>query len=392
MKAIFLEQPGELVIQEVPAPECTAGMITVRVEAVAICDDDLSAYMGETEYQRYPIIPGRDAVGIVVEVGAQARGEPDGTSSRQSGSQESDGTNHRHHHAARRFNPFVPPDDDDPHVISFASYLNPKPAVGDRVVILPGRAQSDADSPACDGRSREDFVRTPGFNIDGTLREFTVVPSEQCAVLPEGILMKEGLFLASTCKAQNAVDAGGVDELDTVTIMGAGDVGIIAAQIVLAHGARPILVDPSQARLELARSLGITHTINPFAAYAAEEIEWITSGDMADVVIDTAGDAEGMGSCLQFAGVGGRVVFTRKPAAKAPADLRYVVKRELSVHTCRNARCDADAALRLLTEGHVRVDPLVSATLPFEAAPFIIPSIARNPGHYMRVVLSSTPS
>lgn len=394
MKAVFLEQPGELVIHEVPTPECGAGMITVRVEAVAVCDDDLNAYMGTTEYQRYPIVPGRDAVGVVVEVGAQESGDPATYGSWDSKGRESGRTGNRRKdgHArpdgsndSERFGA-----SEQSNIIPFTSFTAPRLAVGDRVVLLPHRTRNEADSLECDQRCREDRVSRLGFNVDGTLREFAVLPVDQCAVLPEEIPTKEGVFLASTCKAQNAIRAGGVEELDTVAILGAGDVGIIAAEIALSLGARPILIDPSQARLELARTLGITHTVNPFAAYAAEEIEWITSGDMADVVIDTAGDPEGMGSCLQFAGVGGQVVFTRKPTEHAPADLRYIVGRELSVHACSTTRCDADAALKLLAEGVVRVDALISATLPFEAAPLIIPSIARSPGHYMRVVLSNS--
>ncbi len=349
MKAVFLTEPGELELNDIPAPTCGNGMVKVRIESVGVCDDDLSAYRGQNEYQRYPIVLGRDAAGVVVETGE----------AKENG---------------------------DPRIITFQrASVDP----GARVVLLPHRIPRDHDLDVCSERCRYDRMGLLGFNVDGALREYAVLPVEQVAVLPDNVTLKEAVFVQSICKALNAVESAAPEEGDTVAIMGAGDVGIIAAQIVLAHAARPILIDPAQSRLELAKAMGVTHVVNPFASYAAEEIEWITSGDMADSVIDTAGEPAGMGSCLQFAGSGGRVVLTKKPAEKTTADLRYIIDRDLSVHSCGNTTCDVDAAMRLLLDRTVEVGSLVSATLPMEAAPLIIPSVARNPGHYMRVVLSN---
>ncbi len=362
MKAVFLEEPGELVVNEVPTPTCDSGMVRVRIEAVGVCEDDLSAFLGNTEYQRYPIVPGRDAAGVVVETNNDV---PD------TGEDSKDG------------------DGGDGRIISFSGARSGGIEVGDRVVILPRRIRTEADCRQCDERSRDDHMSQLGFNVDGALREFAVVPREQCVVLPGELSAREAIFLQSVCKAVSAITAGGTEELDTVVIIGAGDIGIIAAQVAMTKGAKPILVDPSEPRLELARNLGVPHTINPFACFGAEEVEWITSGDMADVVVDTTGDANALGGCLQFAGPGGKVVLTRKPPVQAKADLRYIVDRELSVHTARKSFCDTTAALDMLVKGRIRVDSLISTTLPLEAAPFIIPSVARNPGHYMRVVLES---
>ena len=362
MKAIFLEEPGQLVVSDVPTPVCEPGMVRVRIEAVGICEDDISAFLGNTEYQRYPIVPGRDATGVVVETNDTSPDADD---------DESEGN------------------DGNGRILSFTAARSGGIEVGTRVVILPRRIRTEADCLQCDQRSRDDNMSQLGFNVDGTLREFAVVPKEQCVVLPDELPAREAVFLQSVCKAVGAITIGGTEELDTVVIIGAGDVGIIAAQVAIHKGAKPIVIDPSEPRLELARSLGVPHTVNPFACFAAEEVEWITSGDMADVVVDTTGDFHALGGCLQFAGPGGKVILTRKPPVQAKADLRYIVDRELSVLTARNNFCDTARALDMLMNGQIRVDSLISTTLPIEAAPFIIPSIARNPGHYMRVVLEA---
>ncbi len=380
MKAVFLEEPGELVVNDVPTPACEAGMVRVRIEAVGVCEDDLSAFLGNTEYQRYPIVPGRDATGVVVETNDEPAASDgnggDGGSCdwNQDNGNSGDGDEGN---------------SGDGHILSFAAARSGKLEVGDRVVLLPKRIRTEADCLQCDERSRYDHMSQLGFNVDGALREFAVVPREQCVVLPGEISSREGIFLQSVCRAVSAIKTGGVEEFDTVVIIGAGDVGIIAAQAAVHEGARPIIVDPSEPRLQLARSLGIPHTVNPFACFAAEEVEWITSGDMADVVVDTTGDANALGGCFQFAGQGGKVILTRTPRVQAKADLRYIIERELSVHTSRTNICDTGTALNMLVHGQIRVDSLVSTTLPLEAAPFIIPSIAENPDHYLRVVLEA---
>lgn len=372
MKAVFLSEPGELVISDVPTPSCEPGMVRIRIEAVGVCEDDLSAFLGNTEYQRYPIVPGRDAAGVVVETN-DAQTE-DGAERDTTGSC---------HTAFNR-------DSDGGRILSFAAARSGSIKVGDRVVILPRRIRTDADSKQCDQRSREDHMSQLGFNVDGALREFAVVPKEQCIVLPSEIPPREAVFIQSVCKAVSAIGTGGTEELDAVVIIGAGDVGIIAAQVAIQKGAKPIVIDPSEPRLQLARSLGVSHTVNPFACFAADEVEWITGGDMADVVVDTTGDPNALAGSLQYAGPGGKVVLTRKPTTQAKADLRFIVDRELSVHAARRNYCDTATALNMLAKGQVKVNSLISTTLPLEAAPLIIPSIARNPDHYLRVVLEAT--
>ena len=73
MKAVVVEEPNEVVVKEVPDPTPQAGEALVRVEACGICGTDIHVIRGEFEPTRYPIIPGHEFCGEVVELGDGVR-------------------------------------------------------------------------------------------------------------------------------------------------------------------------------------------------------------------------------------------------------------------------------------------------------------------------------
>lgn len=366
MRAIVLNGPGLLSMEERETAKLRPGWARVRISTVALCEDDLDAFRGTMEHQRYPIIPGRDAVGTIVEYhpAETAETEPE-----------------------EGIIPFRP--------------AQKAAEEGSLVSILPenyaDRVLAEHSAHAHGRCNRLPRFRTRGLpnrptrtrlghNIDGTLAEFAVVPIEQCVPIPEGVETRDAVFLQAARRALYAVHRGEVSDGDYVAIIGAGDMGIIAAQLIRNLGGTPILVDTGETRLDLARSLGFEHTINPFNAYAAEEIEWTTSGDMADVVIDMTGRTDVASQCPDFAAEGGRIVYTRTQQPDAFLSTRSLVMKELSVLGCHTCGAPPEAVFREMAAGHIRVDSLISTHLPFDAAPLVIPSVVENPDNYMKVL------
>ncbi len=373
MRAAVLHGPGLLSMEERELSALRPGWARVRISTVAVCEDDLDAYRGTMEHQRYPVIPGRDAVGTIVEY----------HSPELERTQKQDG-----------IIPFRP--------------AGAGPGEGSLVALLPENyidrvfagEQASEQSDERNRCNRLPRFRTRGLpdrpaktrlghNIDGALAEYAVVPIEQCVPVPEGVDTRDAVFLQAGRRALYAVHRSKAAEGDYVAIIGAGDMGIIAAQLVRNAGGTPILVDTGETRLDLARSMGFEHTINPFNAYAAEEIEWITSGDMADVVIDMTGRSDVASQCPDFASEGGRIVYTRCQERDAFVSSRSLVLKELSIVGCQNCGAPPDAVFDELASGRVRVDSLVSTHLPLDAAPLVIPSVVENPDHYMRVLFGS---
>ena len=66
MKALKIEKPFKIFIDDYPTPELMNGYTLLKVSACGLCGTDLKIYRGETE-ANYPIVPGHEIVGEVVK-------------------------------------------------------------------------------------------------------------------------------------------------------------------------------------------------------------------------------------------------------------------------------------------------------------------------------------
>src|SRR3954471_12123991 len=69
MRALVLDRPGSFRVAEVPDPVPEADQIVVQVECCGICGTDLHILAGEFPPTPYPITPGHEFAGVVIEVG-----------------------------------------------------------------------------------------------------------------------------------------------------------------------------------------------------------------------------------------------------------------------------------------------------------------------------------
>jgi len=74
MRAVVFEQVGKLIVQTLPDPTPGPKDLIIEVAAVGICGTDVHLIDGEFEGATFPIIPGHEVSGIVVEVGNEAKG------------------------------------------------------------------------------------------------------------------------------------------------------------------------------------------------------------------------------------------------------------------------------------------------------------------------------
>jgi threonine dehydrogenase-like Zn-dependent dehydrogenase len=70
MKAVVVEEPNEVVVKEVPDPKPSVGEALIKVDSCGICGTDIHVIRGEFAPTRYPIIPGHEFCGEVVELGS----------------------------------------------------------------------------------------------------------------------------------------------------------------------------------------------------------------------------------------------------------------------------------------------------------------------------------
>ncbi len=73
MKAVVYDAPRSFSYREVADPEVASREALLRIDACGLCGTDLHIHEGEFG-PRFPLIPGHEFTGTVVELGAEARG------------------------------------------------------------------------------------------------------------------------------------------------------------------------------------------------------------------------------------------------------------------------------------------------------------------------------
>ena len=326
MKALQLEKPQhwrQIDIPEPPAP--LASEVLVRIQRVGICGTDFSGYLGKMPFFSYPRIPGH-------ELGVEVLAVGEGVS-------------------------------------------NVKP--GDRCAVEPYLNCQKCYSCRRGFTNCCEHHQTLGVMCDGGLTERIVLPArklhkasnltaDQCALVET---------LAIGC---HAVNRGNPKAGENVVIVGAGPIGLSALEFVKLSGARPIVLDISEARLRFVREvMRVPDTVLVAGNDSdVKTLTTLTNGQMADLVIDATGSNKSMARALEFASFAGRVVFvgiTQQNLEFPHAPVMH--RRELTLLASRNAPSgDFPRIIGLIEKGAIDTRPWITHHATFEDVPAIFPS------------------
>ena len=255
--------------------------------------------------------------------------------------------------------------------------------VGDRV--CPIFCQSWLAGPP----TRDGLRSTLGGPLDGTLAEQMVVDARGLVVPPEHLTDEECATLP--CAAVTAWTAlfteGKLQPGRTVLVLGTGGVSIFALQLARAAGAEVIVTSSSDHKLERARELGATHTIN-----YREHPRWsrvvreLTGGHGVDHVVEVGG-AGTLEQSIQSTAIGGQVAVIgvlsgiESEVAVTPILMGYLRLQGILV----GHRASFEALVWFLAEHGIR--PEISDVFPLEQARDGFELMARG-GHVGKIGLS----
>lgn len=241
MKAVVLQEPGRLTVEQRPVPEIGDHEILLKVGACAMCGSDLEAYLGiHPSVKKYPVVLGHEFAGVVVAAGPRVR----------------------------------------------------RYRVGDRICHTGGRVCG-----ACDACGREDYACCParqgaGFACDGAYAEYVVVLGDDFYShrLPRELTMAHGAmaqpfgigYHAATGRAR-------ASRGETIVVQGCGPIGLSAMMAAKLSGATLISTDRLDYRLAMARQLGADHIVNVGKQDAVEYVRDLTGGKGVDTVIECVG-------------------------------------------------------------------------------------------------------
>lgn len=151
-----------------------------------------------------------------------------------------------------------------------------------------------------------------GYMIDGTHAEYVRTPFADTSLyhLPEGLNEDVAVFLSDILPTSHeiGVQYGDVKPGDNVAIVGAGPIGMSALLTAQFYSpANIIMVDMDDNRLEFAKTVGATHTVNSGKEDAIQKILEITDGRGVDCAIEAVGVEPTWNICQHVVKEGGHI-------------------------------------------------------------------------------------
>lgn len=152
--------------------------------------------------------------------------------------------------------------------------------------------------PCCDGFPNHcERLQEIGFSIDGAYAEYIAVPAKLCWSLKKlekqyDDIFKAGSLVEPTSVAYNAVieRGGGIRPGENVVILGAGPIGLAAANILKFAGAGVcIMSEPDANRAALAKKMGVDYIINPLKENFTDKVKEYTDNEGAAIYLEATG-------------------------------------------------------------------------------------------------------
>ena len=342
IKAAVMYRPNApLVVEELTLLPPREGEALVKLSASGVCGSDIHLIKGELDYP-LPVVLGHEGAGIVEEVG--------------------------------------------PGVTSFKT--------GDHVVLTThpacGQCQdcSNGHSVLCpvlrapagklrDGTTRmrngEQEVHT--FAGNSTFGEYTVVPVDYLVRIRDDAPLDTVSLIGCgvTTGVGAALYTAKVAPDSRVVVFGSGGVGLSVVQGAVLAGAETIIaVDVVELKLDYARRLGATHTVNARSENVLDRVREITDGQMADYAFEAISSPETIVEALKATRNGGLTVIIGMcpPGAYVMLDPELLRQTERfltgSAFGTTDSRKDMHIFVDLYMEGKLKLDEMITRSYRLE--------------------------
>jgi alcohol dehydrogenase len=210
-----------------------------------------------------------------------------------------------------------------------------------------------------------------GNTIDGTQAEYVRTPHADTSLyhLPEGadeealVMLSDILPTGFECGVLNGKVAPG----SSVAIVGAGPIGLatlLTAQFYAPAGL--IVIDLDDNRLEAARRLGATATINSGEVNAADKVRSLTGGRGVDTAIEAVGVPATFALCEELVAPGGTIANVGVHGHKVDLHLERLWSHNIAITTRLVDTVSTPMLMRTVQSR--RIDPKVLVTHRFKLA------------------------
>ena len=237
-------------------------------------------------------------------------------------------------------------------------------SVGDKVTVMP--LDWCGACPACMAGNthichRLNFV---GIDSPGSLQDRWNVRAEWLVRLTDGLGLRDGALVEPVAVAVHDVRRAEVGDGDRVVVIGAGPIGLLIGTVARSRGAEVLLSEIAPSRLALAAELGFP-AVDAAAESLGDAVDRWTDGAGADVAFEVSGSKPGVRAVTDVLRRRGTGVIVGIQPEPPPVDLFQVFWKELGIIGARvYQRPDFEEAVRLVADGAIPVDDMVSDVMP----------------------------
>lgn len=337
MKAIQITHQQQLNVIDKTIPGNPGdGEVLLKLRYVGFCGSDINTFMGRNTMALNPVIPGHEVGATIEAVGNNV------------------------------------PDELKP---GMTVTCNPYTNCGKCASCRNGRVN------ACQHNE------TLGVQRNGAMQDFIILPWEK--VIPAGSLTpKTSALIEPMSVGFHAVSRAQVTDIDVVMVIGCGMVGLGAIVRSALRGATVIAADIDDEKLNLAKKMGASFTLNTKTEDVHERLCEMTGGFGPDVVIEAVGSVPTYQMAVNEVAFTGRVVCIGYAKSEVSFQTKYFVQKELDIRGSRNASPqDFRAVIHYLERGTCPIDNLITKLIKPEEALETMKWWSENPGKVFRILV-----
>jgi 2-desacetyl-2-hydroxyethyl bacteriochlorophyllide A dehydrogenase len=331
MQAVMIDQPGAVRVVELPTPEPGPNEVLIQTNSCGICGTDIHIIDGEFPPTRYPIVPGHEFGGRVVDTGEAVR----------------------------------------------------KVVAGDLVGVDP-----TLNCGACHycqrgmGNLCENF-QAVGITHPGGFAEYVAVPERSVYPLPAGMTLAAASLIEPLSCVVRGFHRLQPQVGETYLIYGAGPMGLLNAQVARFNGAsRVALIDINRSRLDRARdtfgfdlvgeSWDELRSVEPRGFHNVIEATGVTKvAEMAINAVTRRGKLLLFGVC--------------PPGETAAYDAYRIYNEEITILGSMAVLNSYGPAIDILAAGAIQADQMITDTFPLEAVAEAVAHVRRGAGLKVQV-------
>lgn len=313
MKALVLKDIKDMSLKKVPIPEPKVDEVLIKVKAAAICHTDFATIDGEHPMIKYPCIPGHEFSGTIEKTG-----------------------------------------DEVWHV---------KP--GDRVTAL-GYSYCGICKACLRGMHTgcERMIEIP-FHYDGAFAQYVKVPAISVFKIPDDISFEDASMVEPAANGLSAVDRADIYPGDNILVAGPGPIGLLATQFAaLKVPGKLIISGTRDERLNIAKRLGATDTINIRNENTGERIDEITGGKGIDAMFYCGGGQEVWDLAEnKLTGYGRFILEAAPPKVESKFTItpfKFMEKQMTYTGVSGYSAAQFGTALELIAKRKIKTEPIIT--------------------------------